>query len=73
MSATRKSAKLVDQGDFEEMIELASELANECGGLIVVHRKYCLEEEVRDDCSCNPIILSPYSVIDESELEGLDN
>ena len=64
---------LIDQGEFEEMLDLASELAAEYDGQIVVHRKYCLEEDNLDNCSCDPLIITPYSSVHESDLEGFNN
>ena len=70
---TLHKENLIDEGDFEEMLELASELAMAEGGMIVIHRKYCLESELKDSCSCNPLVIHPYTHVTEDELDGFDN
>lgn len=58
-----------DVGGFDEMVELASELANAEGGLVVVHRKYC-DDPQDENCPCQPFVLEPYSKITEAEADG---
>jgi hypothetical protein len=64
-----KLGELIDTGDFQAMLDLASECANDEGGIVVVHRKYC-DDPQADNCPCQPFVVGPYSKVQETETDG---
>lgn len=62
-------SELINSGTFDDMVELASELATDEGGLVVVHKKWCSDPQ-EECCPCQPAELTPYSRITEADTEG---
>lgn len=64
---------VIATGDFDDMVELASELANDEDSQVVIHKKFCVNPVTSEDCPCQPLVINPYAHIEESELEGTIN